>query len=871
MLKHLVQSLRAQLVRPINCAIVCANLSLIDFIGCPAELINQIDIDPPAWDKICDPQDLEIYPTGWADLIIVDLAVFADIHRDRLWSEMVRIAAGQGLMLALLPASRELSMIHSCLAMVQGALAPYVQSYGTDPWSEGPHSVHWALRNTRNFNSVAVLSSQQDLHARGLNDLIVQVSSTHDSLKLSPLVEPLLEPDSGQAENGLFSMEPVSLNADVDEKEASICRLQQQLDERTEACRQAEVELHSLRSRYTALRAALAVADRAEQRDEVPDQDLAQTELNEQARVHDKSLTPSVEPVLLAEVDAGPADKGTHSTQLISQNALITELEASIGRLQAQLNERTEASRLGEVELQGLRHRHTELWGQLVMVGDRSEQQRTITDEAVAENAALRHQLSEMTASYVEMRDTVQGLITSRFWRITSLPRRLLDRLRICFPSGNVVERPILEDHVQIAPELAISPVGCEQSSDQSNTGHDDSLSWRKLWTGSFLNARDNSSATSQYRLDRILFVDWRLPEPDQDSGSCRIIAILEMAILLGFRVDFISDADNQGERYHDLLLGLGIHVITGRTRALRHLQRFGCQYRKCFVSRPETASFYFPLIRCFCPEAELIYDTVDLHYSRFYRGSQLSSHDVSKRLDLLNLHYQYKSAEFFLAKSADRIVVVTESEKSELSVVVSSESIVVLPNVHPVPDFCSLPAWEKRQDILFVGGFDHEPNVDAVIYFCEHILPLVVEELPDVVFHVVGSNMPEHIFGLRSPHVNPVGYVADLREVFDRVRVFVAPLRYGAGLKGKVGQSMSFGVPVVGTSIAFEGFSLVDHHEGIIANDPEIFAQSVVNLFVDHDLWLSISTNAWRVIEERFSTQAVRQCVQSLLQASST
>jgi len=761
MLTRLIEDLRAGLIRPLNCAIIGASLSLTDFIGCPAEQINQINIDPPAWDEICDPQDLEIYPTGWADLIIVDVAVFADIQRDRLWSEMVRIAVGQGLMLALLPESRELSMIHSSLEMVQGALAPYVQSYGTVPWLEGQHCVHWALRNTRNINSVVLLPNERDLHAKGANDLINQTSEPHHSLKQSSLVEPLPEKEAGHSEQGLASTEPVPLNADFDEQEASICRLQQLLDQRTEACRLAEVELDSLQ------------------------------------------------------------------------------------------------------------HRYKELWEMLV-VGGRPEKQGTISEEAIAQIAALRQELSEMTASYVEMRDTVFALTTSRFWRVTWLPRRLLDRLRACLPSANAVERPIPADHAQITPQPAISFAGSEPSGHQPIVVHEDSLTWKTLWTGSFLNAQDNSTAISKYRLDRILFVDWRLPEPDQDSGSCRIFAILEMAVLLGYRVDFISDADSQEERYRDLLLSLGIHVITGRSRALRHLQRFGFHYRKCFVSRPEPASFYFPLIRCFCPEAELIYDTVDLHYSRFYRGSQLSSHDEGMRLELLNLHYHYKSAEFFLAKSADRVVVVTETEKSQLSDVVPQESIVVLPNVHPVPDLCSLPALEARQDILFVGGFDHAPNVDAVLYFCEHILPLVVAELPDVVFHVVGSNMPEHILNLRSSHINPVGYVADLREVFDRVRVFVAPLRYGAGLKGKVGQSMSFGVPVVGTSIAFEGFSLIDHQEGIIANDPNSFAQSVVKLFVDSDLWLSISTQAWQVIEQRFSTQAVRQCVQSLLQTSS-
>jgi glycosyltransferase involved in cell wall biosynthesis len=184
--------------------------------------------------------------------------------------------------------------------------------------------------------------------------------------------------------------------------------------------------------------------------------------------------------------------------------------------------------------------------------------------------------------------------------------------------------------------------------------------------------------------------------------------------------------------------------------------------------------------------------------------------------------------------------------------------------------DFSTLPLWNTRKDLLFVGGFDHAPNVDAVLYFCDQILPLIVAEIPDVVFHIVGSRMPDALYDLKGSNVNPIGFVDDLRIIFDKSRVFVAPLRYGAGLKGKVGQSMSFGVPVVGTNVAFEGYSLVNHQEGLVASDPIQFAKAVVQAYTDPSLWHSISSQAWKLIEERFSTQAVQHSVQSLLQTSS-
>jgi glycosyltransferase involved in cell wall biosynthesis len=225
--------------------------------------------------------------------------------------------------------------------------------------------------------------------------------------------------------------------------------------------------------------------------------------------------------------------------------------------------------------------------------------------------------------------------------------------------------------------------------------------------------------------------------------------------------------------------------------------------------------------------------------------------------------------AELFLAKNADRVVVVTEVEREELLTRDPSLDIVVLPNIHPLPDFASLPTQENRRDLLFVGSFDHAPNEDAVLYFCTQILPLITSQLPSIVFNIVGSNMPSNVRALQGPNINPIGYVEDLRRYFDRSLVFVAPLRYGAGLKGKVGQSMSFGVPVVGTSIAFEGFSAKNRKHGLIADDPISFAQATVDLSNNTNLWQQISYDAWSLIDLRFSPQAVGREFQDLLSSS--
>ena len=866
MLPELLKSLNARPSRPLNCAVVGSNLALGGLIGCPAEHINQISINLPCWDEVCESEVLGIYPTGWADLIIVNLAVFAEIQRSCLWREMVRIAAGQGVMVALLPESGELSLACSSLAMVQGDLAPYVQSCGIEPWTEAKNSVHWALRNAHVFSQKQKVD-WQDLSARESNDRLNQVAKPQQPA--THIVVPTLLPEAqnSQPGNTPSSTQPVVVHVLVNESGSLVDSLQEQLQERTEACRLAEAAINNLQHRYQMLRAELSViAESSENQDVRSDQTSLSRDLS---LASDSSVMPSAVTTLPLEADSGQEEVEVSGAKPVPLNAYVRELESSIGRLRQQLEEKTEVCRQADADFQGLRHRYTKLWAALVM-GNRPESQDISVDEPFLQIADLWLQLSEMTESYLEMRETVFALTSSRCWRITWLPRRLLDRLKAYLRPPILLEATKDSGFASASPPAVISPTGTDISSEQPSTYPCDYPDWQKLWTGSFLNLHGGVTSIIQPRLDRILFVDWRLPEPDQDSGSCRIIAILEIAASLGLRIDFISDAEHQQDRYRDLLLDLGIHIVAGRSNALLHLQRFGSHYRQCFVSRPEPASYYLPLIRCFCAEAQLIYDTVDLHFSRFYRGSQLTSLKEGEREELLSLHYQYKAAESFLVKSADLVVTVTESEKKELSLIVPSESIVVIPNIHPLPDFSSLPSWHTRKDLLFVGGFDHAPNVDAVLYFCDQILPLIVAEIPDVVFHVVGSRMPDCLYALKGANVNPIGFIDDLRVVYDKVRVFVAPLRYGAGLKGKVGQSMSFGVPVVGTNIAFEGFSLVDYQEGLVASDPKQFAKAVVQLYTDSSLWHGISTQAWKVIEERFSTQAVQHSVQSLLQTSS-
>ena len=138
---------------------------------------------------------------------------------------------------------------------------------------------------------------------------------------------------------------------------------------------------------------------------------------------------------------------------------------------------------------------------------------------------------------------------------------------------------------------------------------------------------------------------------------------------------------------------------------------------------------------------------------------------------------------------------------------------------------------FSQRAGFAFIGGFGHTPNQDAVRWLIKDIMPLVRSQDPSIQCFLVGSDMPEQFKQLQADGVVPIGYVENLSEIFDRVRLTVAPLAYGAGLKGKVIDSLSAGIPCVCTNIAAEGLNLPALLRACVADDPEGFTASIIRL----------------------------------------
>jgi glycosyltransferase involved in cell wall biosynthesis len=350
-----------------------------------------------------------------------------------------------------------------------------------------------------------------------------------------------------------------------------------------------------------------------------------------------------------------------------------------------------------------------------------------------------------------------------------------------------------------------------------------------------------------------VLVVDLRIPTPDQDSGSVRMSAILRLLREMGFGVTFISDSLDHALHYQSALEKLNIAVLNGFNSARSHLAEAGGKYHFVLLSRPEVAFQYLPYVRAYALYSKVIYDMVDLHWVRFEREMHISG-DCT----LLDTITRFRRLELFNAASADLVLAITKEEKSRVLEEQPGINVAVLPNIHEV--FPTKTPFAHRRGLLFIGGFWHKPNEDAVIFFVNNILPRIIKKIPDLVFYIIGSNMPSSVQLLRSVNVEPLGFVPDIVPYFESSRIFIAPLRFGAGMKGKVGHSMSHGLPVVTTRIGAEGMGLEHEKHVLIADSDEYFADCVTRLYADEILWHKLSSSALAHLNSNYSLSAAQQ-----------
>jgi GT2 family glycosyltransferase len=376
---------------------------------------------------------------------------------------------------------------------------------------------------------------------------------------------------------------------------------------------------------------------------------------------------------------------------------------------------------------------------------------------------------------------------------------------------------------------------------------------WHDVLSTKFPPSADNvESAIYQGRWRTIIIIDSYVPMYDREAGSNRLFKIIKILRDLNYHVVFLPDNFAMLEPYTSALFGLGVEVLHSRPRGPGREEALIAALRRAdvvWICRPELCEVYIPIVRRESA-APVVYDTIDLHFERERGRVELTGGD-----DIV--WQKMKALELSMARAATLVVTVTDVERNTLRKHGIS-NVAVIPTIHDVEAHNGLP-FELRSGIVFIGGYNHPPNSDAAIWLCKEIMPLVWRSHPDIRVTLLGSNPSTEVAALRNELVDVTGYIPDVAPYFEESRVFVAPLRYGAGMKGKIGQALSFGLPVVTTSVGAEGYELADGSSCSIADDAESFAKAIVRLYTDSTLWARCSEAGSQVIGQ-LGSDAVRE-----------
>ncbi len=358
-----------------------------------------------------------------------------------------------------------------------------------------------------------------------------------------------------------------------------------------------------------------------------------------------------------------------------------------------------------------------------------------------------------------------------------------------------------------------------------------------------------------------ILVIDARVLMPDHDSGSLRMFNILKILQSMDYKVTFLPANMHYHEKYTPQMQALGIECqyVPYIHSVEQYLQEYGQQFEAVILSRADYAEKYIDEVKRSCPQARVIFDTVDLHFLREQREAQLTGDK-----HLAESAAMRKVQELTIARKADTTLVVSPVELELFKQEAPEVNVGLLSNVHQT--YTTGKPFSDRQHMLFIGNFEHPPNSDAMEFFLDRIFPLVQAKNPDIKLLIVGGHVPASIKARASDQVIITGFVADIEPLFNDIRISIAPLRYGAGVKGKINSSMSFGVPMVVSPVAAEGMNLKHEKDILIAEQPEEFAREILRLYSDHALWQTLSEAGKHNIDEHFSFAAAEAQLRAVL-----
>lgn len=349
-----------------------------------------------------------------------------------------------------------------------------------------------------------------------------------------------------------------------------------------------------------------------------------------------------------------------------------------------------------------------------------------------------------------------------------------------------------------------------------------------------------------------LLMIDQTVPKFDKDAGSRTVFQYLKLFLKYNLNIIFIGDNFFYHEPYTTILLQMGIEVFFGPYYAKNWkswIQNNGQYIDYVFLNRPHIAVKYIDEVKKYT-KAKIIYYGHDLHFLREQR-----EYEVKQDKSILKTAAKWKKTEIELMNKADISCYPSQIEVDEIIKINPSINVKAIPAYLFENNQRKERNIENTKDLMFIGGFAHKPNIDGVLWYIKEIYPLLKIKRPDIKTFIIGSNVPEEIQKLESEKIVITGFVTDsqLDDFYINCRLAIVPLRYGAGVKGKVVEAMYNQIPVVTTSIGAEGINGAEKCL-FIKDDPASFAEEILKVYDDLVLLSEMSLKEAAIIDDTFT-----------------
>jgi len=368
---------------------------------------------------------------------------------------------------------------------------------------------------------------------------------------------------------------------------------------------------------------------------------------------------------------------------------------------------------------------------------------------------------------------------------------------------------------------------------------------FQEKWKSEIESHLNDSQENSFLERDRraglnILYIDHYVPEPDKDSGSLRTFNILGILAHSNNKITFWPENQKFTSPFVRELQQKGIEVIYKTNDFEKFLDERKNVYDIVIMARPYISVKFIDSIKEKMPNCKIIYDTIDLHFLRMEREAAIENKGQNAEAKVM------QKLELSMMKKSDLTILTSSVEAQVLHKEDESLKFAILPNIHT--EISKVDGFDSRKNMLFLGGFQHSPNIDSAKYLVSDIWPLIRQKIPDVKLYIVGSSPTPDIKNLASEDVEVTGFVKDLLPYYKECKVMLAPLRYGAGVKGKITQSLAMGLPIITTSFGAEGINLNDGDSCLIADSKEDFAKKSIQAYNDKTIWEKLSKNGLEI-----------------------